>query len=106
MEVARGGLRPHRWAVRSWSPDGRRIAFDRGGNGGIYVMRANGTGLRRLTTNALDTEPTWSPDGRWIAFVRASFKPVFNGDIYVMRSDGSQQQRLTQSPAEDEDPAW
>lgn len=29
----------------AWSPDGRRIAF--AGNDGIYVMQADGRGLRR-----------------------------------------------------------
>lgn len=38
-----------RWA--SWSPDNAWIAFasTRGGNSDIYVVRPNGTGLRRLT---------------------------------------------------------
>jgi TolB protein len=35
------------------SPDGRRIAFvsERDGNRQIYVMNADGSGLRRLTRN-------------------------------------------------------
>ena len=35
----------------SWSPDGRRIAFLRRHNGmaDVYVMRADGTHVRRLT---------------------------------------------------------
>src|SRR5919198_164069 len=57
----------------AWSPDGRRIAFvsRRDGRSHIYVMRPNGTGVRRLTDSAADDEsPTWSPDGRRIAFSR------------------------------------
>ena len=65
----------------SWSPDGRRIAFqsDRDGNLEMYVMNADGTGLLNLTQNAaFDGIPfiqhsraqlsAWSPDGRRIAF--------------------------------------
>ena len=35
----------------AWSPDGRKIAFvsNRDRNGEIYVMNADGSGLRKLT---------------------------------------------------------
>ncbi len=54
-----------------WSPDGRLIAFTstRSGSQDIWVMRADGSGLRRVTTARSDeNSPTWSPDGRWLAF--------------------------------------
>lgn len=41
----------------SWSPDGRSIAFARGG---IFTVRADGKGLRRLTKGA-DWGPDWQP---------------------------------------------
>ena len=44
----------------SWSPDGRRIAFARfGRNGGIYVMNADGSGVKRLTRDG--RAPAWAP---------------------------------------------
>jgi Tol biopolymer transport system component len=55
-----------------------KIAFT-GSNGKIWVMNANGTGLRQLTTGllpspttgaGLDYSPSWSPDGRRLAFER------------------------------------
>jgi TolB protein len=48
----------------AWSPDGMRIAFigDRDGNDQLYVMRADGSGVVRLTTGQADKEaPAWRP---------------------------------------------
>jgi Tol biopolymer transport system component len=52
-----------------FSPAGTRLAFVRFGYG-IYTMNPDGTGLRRLTTGARDTNPAWSPDGKTVAFIR------------------------------------
>lgn len=55
----------------SWSPDGQRLVFS-GTNGGItdlYIVNADGSGLRRLTNDGYgDFQPQWSPDGNTIAF--------------------------------------
>jgi TolB protein len=48
-----------------WSPDGRRIAFisDRDGPPNLYVMNADGSGVRRLTkTEAVCYMPSWAGD--------------------------------------------
>ena len=51
------------------SPDGRLICFSyrKAGRAGLYVMNANGTGVRTLA-EALDVRgaATWSPDGQWV----------------------------------------
>jgi TolB protein len=78
----------------AWSPDGRRIAFRRLGigrvNSDLYVVNADGSGLRRLTRNAAKLRWfAWSPDGRTIAFLR-------NGEVYIVNADGSGERRLTQ----------
>ena len=80
----------------AWSPDGRKIAFDRDG-GGIFVMNADGSGQRRLTQ--FGRQALWSPDGRMIAF--RSFS-AGNVEIYVMNADGSRQRNLTRTPKADE----
>ncbi len=57
----------------SFSPDGKLIAFssDRAdvssGRTDIWVVRRDGTGLRRVTTGLNAREPAWSPDGTRIA---------------------------------------
>jgi hypothetical protein len=68
----------------TWSPDGTRLAFDRGtpGSRRIYVMDANGANVVQLTQAAESTQPAWSPDGTKIAYVG-------NGGIWTMRADGS-----------------
>jgi TolB protein len=52
-----------------WSPDGRQIAYLTAGQ--LWVMRADGSGQRRLTTRAA-AGPSWSPDGKSIAFASLS----------------------------------
>jgi hypothetical protein len=86
----------------TWSPDGARIAFQssREGNPDVWIMNADGTGLRQLTTSgAAEGEPAWSPDGKQIAYVRS-------GQIWVMGANGSDQRQLTSGPGEHEWPAW
>ena len=61
----------------SWSPDGRRIAFQR--DGAVHVIGADGSDEIRLTPGA---HPAWSPDGARIAFAGAE-------GIAVVGADGS-----------------
>ena len=52
-----------------FSPDGRTIAFARGGD--LYSVRPDGSGEKHLTSgSALDSAPLVSPNGRLVVFER------------------------------------
>ncbi len=80
-----------------WLPDGSQIVFHsrRTGNLDIFVINADGTGVRQLTsTPTHEFFPVWSPDGTQITFTGNTLDPS-NFDVYVMNADGSGITRLT-----------
>ncbi|MBU0494964.1 MAG: hypothetical protein KKA73_17460 [Chloroflexi bacterium] len=92
----------------AWSPDGSQIAFsaEQEGHVGIYVVNADGTGLRRVSPadqDVGDQAPAWSPDGMRIAF---QSNPGGRWGIYIMDTDGTNQQPLTTDSANDFEPDW
>ncbi|MBM2838099.1 MAG: domain protein beta Propeller [Deltaproteobacteria bacterium] len=45
-----------------WSPDGRFITFSSAKGGGIYIMRSDGTGRKKVTSmKGRATNPSWGP---------------------------------------------
>lgn len=56
----------------SFSANGKRIVFSRyrlrTSRTGIFVMRSDGTRIKRLTDGRSDSSPAFSPDGRHIVF--------------------------------------
>ena len=83
----------------------------------IYAVKADGTGLKRLTHSpGNDAHMAWSPDGEHIVFTssRMGFKdevmytdaPQPYGELFVMRHDGSDVQQLTDNQWEEGTPAW
>ena len=120
-----------------WSPDGSRIVFNsQGGHSPfVYVVRPDGSGLRRITRrtrvfslNPSDPpvalvaqfQPSWSPDGRQILFTNEP-KPCSGHhrdscsrdpkdaqprNVFAMNVDGTGVRRLTRSPRFEGQPAW
>jgi TolB protein len=92
------------------SPDGTRIAFQRhnsplaepAGGIAVFVMRINGTHLRRITPWALRAgdHPDWSPDGRWILVRSNEDGDFLNSQLYVVHPDGSGLRQITHVSAD------
>ena len=102
----------------SWSPDGRRLAFTRGGGSSleIWVVNADGTGLKQVTRSAgkrrrtdfdFSENPSWSPDGRWLAFDGERRFSAGNGNqVFVIHPDGTGERQLTHAQVPEWVPAW
>lgn len=96
------GRRVEDFAPR-WSPNGKRILFVRRlpfgsrSNMELFVIGANGRGMRRLTrTDVSEYEHSWSPDGRKIAFQRRLLDPESTRQhLWVMDAGGRNEVRLT-----------
>ena len=77
----------------AWSPDQRLIAFEsnRDGVSHLYLMNADGTHQRALTTGAMnDRHPTWSRDGKTIFF--DSTDGIAQNIFSVTVADGARKQ--------------
>jgi Tol biopolymer transport system component len=86
----------------AWSSDGRSIAFAslRDGTSHIYVMQADGTGTRRVTSEKQDDDhPSWSRDGKRIVFSR-------EGALFVVPASGGAAHRVGRGTGNATNPAW
>jgi dipeptidyl aminopeptidase/acylaminoacyl peptidase len=86
---------PAFWStLPSWTRDGQ-ILFSRGARRpagrGIFTVRPDGTGLRRI--RAAGGDPAASPDGRFIVFMQTP--DGANQELFVMRSNGTGVRQLT-----------
>jgi hypothetical protein len=79
------------------APDGKSVAFDsdRDGVRGVYLARADGSGVRRLSGVGYAAVPTWSPDGRRLAFLRAENERPNVWNLWVIELSSGEMTRLT-----------
>jgi TolB protein len=97
----------------TWSPDGRRIAFesDRGGNWDIWIINVDGSGLTNLTRSPeVERFPAWSPDGKRLAFTsdRSGNWDVWGLNVeQTLQGPGNSQPRnLTKNPSRERYAMW
>jgi TolB protein len=96
----------------SWSPDGKRLVYQRDFNGSaIYLINADGTGQQRLSpTPGFDVTPSWSADGTQIVYVRLLEVPQPNQppmtDIRVMNVDGTGDHVILANTRFSVEPRW
>jgi Tol biopolymer transport system component len=91
-----------------YSPDGKRIVFERRGGGkpdAIYTMSSDGSSPALVPTTCVaapclgDSSPAWSPDGNRLVFERA-FGPIINDeasgglDLITANADGTSEQLI------------
>lgn len=93
------------------SPDGNRIAFSvtRHGVTELYLMKANGTHVRRITHGRqphANTAPAWSPDGKRIVFQHLRGAGLGRSDIWIVTPRSGDLERVTRSRALDMAPDW
>jgi Tol biopolymer transport system component len=86
----------------AFSADGQWVAFERAvdydsGKGALFVIRTDGTGLRRLTDDTSGAGyPRWSPDGKRILFSqRVEAKTFDPGPLWVVDVAGGKPTPLT-----------
>jgi Tol biopolymer transport system component len=105
----------------SWSPGGKRLAFQRASCGtgphflyAIYVMRSDGTRARRVShKNATcetrhpleDHAPQWAPNGKRLTFERLNHNREKHA-IFTIRLDGTGVKRLTPWRIDASQPDW
>ena len=85
-------------SVNDVTPLEGKVVFQTSSGGEIYIINADGTDLRYLTTGL---DPALSPDGEWVAFARWGIDP----GLYIINVDGTEERLLlgVQFPKA---PAW
>jgi Tol biopolymer transport system component len=85
----------------AFSPDGKTIAFSwqdfRSDTYGIGVVRADGKGMRHLTTGDSDhfmSQPAWTADGKTIVFTKR-FDPNSGQSIFGVSPNGGAQRQIS-----------
>lgn len=91
----------------TWSPDGKSIVIDDESNAGLFLVSAEDSEKRRLTSppkGTWDTDPAFSPDGRIMAFVRVT--GIYKAEIYLHNVNTGQARQLTFDKADISGLAW
>lgn len=93
------------WDMQArYSPDGKRITFmtDAGGADNIWVMNADGSGAKAVSTEDYRTlnNPVWHPSGQYIAARKhySGTRSLGSGEIWLFHADGGKGIQLNEKP--------
>ena len=108
--MERSGAKPKRINKRGWDPswsaDGTQILFASDSNGSIqlYVMNADGSGVKRITDfDALRGRSDWSPDGAWMVTYNG---PSWKREVFIFRPDFTDVRQLTPAGGNSQGPSF
>jgi len=88
----------------SFSPDSRAIVFSRSGD--IFSVRADGSGLRRVTGGPdVDTAPKVAPNGKSVLFERRS-RAGAPADLYMVRLNGGGTRAVARTADDDHEASF
>jgi Tol biopolymer transport system component len=96
-------------ATGEWSPDGNRLLFSRwpsSGSADVYVVNADGTGEKQLTSGFPAWNASWSPDGGKIVYERSNPANIADGEIWTMNADGTGKTQITSDGIAKWSPSW
>jgi len=86
--------------VPRWSPDGKQLAFERGGHE-LHVLDVAAGTERKLATAWLSRPPfvdvrevAWSPDGKWLAYVTGAGAKQF-ANVFVVPASGAEPRQVS-----------
>lgn len=91
-----------------WSPTGTLIAFSHKGANKIFVMRSDGSKIRRVTEpdSASAYVGSWSPNGKRILFSSNGYGSTTGYNLYSIKPDGTGRQPLASGPGDQEYGSW
>ena len=97
----------------SWSPDGKKIAYDMlihwptvpRDSAGLWIMNSDGSGKKRVVRFD-GRDPDWSPDGTKLIFIQAVAVNAPYNEISVINLEDSLIVRLTNNTFDDLYPSW
>ncbi len=107
---SQGGIPP---LAPRWSPDGKRIAFEK--NDSVLIINADGTGLRLVARVYAPHSLARSPDGSWLAGVRdnreflyspGAFGNLAASTVFVVPAAGGTPRMVSDSTTLNISPVW
>lgn len=86
------------------SPDGEHLAVVKG-QGDLWLLKLDGTPVRKLVSGFDPPNYDFSPDGKWIVYSQEDND--FNDEVWIATTDGSREPfNVSRHPDDDVSPVW